>query len=74
MHFPALVAVKWNENFRELYARLVSKHGIKMKALVAVQRKILEMIYILFKTKTIYDKEYENKKQAQKISVQVQVA
>jgi transposase len=74
MHFPALVAVKWDENFRELYARIVSKHGIKMKALVAVQRKILEMIFIVFKNKTIYDKEYENKKQTQKNSVQTQKA
>lgn len=73
MHFPALVAVKWDENFRELYARLVSKHGIKMKALVAVQRKLLEMIFTIFKNKTIYDKEYENKKQIQKNSVQVQI-
>lgn len=74
MHFPALVAVKWDENFRELYARLVSKHGIKMKALVAVQRKLLEMIYTLFKNKSTYDKEYENKKQKQKNSVQTQMA
>lgn len=66
MHFPALVAVKHDENFRELYAKLVSKHGIKMKALVAVQRKLLEMIFILFKNKTIYDKEYENKKRHKK--------
>ncbi len=74
MHFPALVAVKWDENFRELYARLVSKHGIKMKALVAVQRKLLEMIYTLFKNKSTYDKEYENKKEAQKNSAQAQMA
>lgn len=74
MHFPALVAVKWDENFRELYARLVSKQGIKMKALVAVQRKLLEMIFTLFKNKTTYDKEYEYKKQAQKNSVQTQMA
>lgn len=66
MHFPALVALKHDENFRELYAKLVSKHGIKMKALVAVQRKLLEMIFILFKNKTIYDKEYENKKRHKK--------
>ncbi|MFY8067360.1 MAG: IS110 family transposase [Flavobacterium sp.] len=69
MHFPALVAVKWNDNFRELYARLVSKHGIKMKALVAVQRKLLEMIFILFKNQTSYNKEYEK----QKNSVQTQM-
>lgn len=58
MHLPALTAVKWDENFREIYARLISKHGIKMKALVAIQRKILELIYILFKNETVYDKEY----------------
>lgn len=58
MHLPALTAVKWDENFREIYARLISKHGIKMKALVAIQRKILELIYILFKNETFYDKEY----------------
>jgi transposase len=32
-----------------------------MKALVAIQRKILELIYILFKNETIYDKEYLKK-------------
>ena len=60
MHFPSLVAVKWDENFKELYARLVSKHGIKMKALVSIQRKLLEMSYVLYKNQTIYDKEYKN--------------
>lgn len=58
MHLPALTAVKWDDNFKGIYARLVSKHGIKMKALVAIQRKILELIYILFKNETIYNKEY----------------
>jgi transposase len=67
MHFPALVAVKWDENFKELYARLISKHGIKMKALVSVQRKLLEMTYILFKNKTVYDKEYKNSVQTQMV-------
>ena len=58
MHLPSLTAVKWDENFKNIYARLISKNGIKMKALVAVQRKILELIYILFKNETVYDKEY----------------
>jgi transposase len=65
MHFPALVAVKWDDNFKEVYARLVSKHGIKMKALVSVQRKILEMTYVIFKNQTTYDKEYKNSVQTQ---------
>lgn len=65
MHLPALTAVKWDDNFREIYARLISKHGIKMKALVAIQRKILELIYVLFKNETNYDKEYLTKNSVQ---------
>ncbi len=65
MHLPSLTAAKWDENFKNIYARLISKNGIKMKALVAVQRKILELIYILFKNETVYDKEYITKNSAQ---------
>ena len=62
LHLPALSAIKWNDNFRDQYARIVAKHGIKMKGCVAVQRKLLELIYIIYKTKTGYDKDYEYKK------------
>ena len=58
MHLPSLVAVKHDDNYRGIYSRLVGKHGIKMKALVAVQRKLLELIYVLYKNETVYDKEY----------------
>jgi len=69
MHLPGLTAVRWDDNFRDLYARIVSKHGIKMKALLAVQRKLLEMVYTIFKNKIPYDKEYEIKRIEQKNSV-----
>lgn len=58
MHFPALTAIRHDERFKAVFARIVSKHGIKMKAAVAVQRKLLEMMYTLYRTKTAYDKEY----------------
>jgi len=58
MHFPALSAIRHDERFRSIFARLVSKHGIKMKAAVAVQRKLLEMTYTVFKTQTAYNKNY----------------
>ena len=45
-----------------MYHRLVSIYGIKMKALVAVQRKMLELSYILVKNKTTFIKNYEQKK------------
>jgi len=39
MHLPALVARKHDERYKVIYARIVAKHGIKMKAVVAGQRK-----------------------------------
>ena len=58
MHLPALAAIRHDKRFKSLFVRLVSKHGIKMKAAVAVQRKLLEMIYTIFSTNTAYDKNY----------------
>lgn len=61
MHLPALAAIRHDERFKAIYARLVSKHGIKMKAAVAIQRKLLEMIYVIYKTNRPYDKKYLQK-------------
>jgi transposase len=58
MHMPSLTAIRIDEHFKAIFVRLVSKHGIKMKALVAVQRKLLELIYTLWTTNTKYDKDY----------------
>ena len=58
MHMPALAAIRHEERFKAIFARLVSKHGIKMKAAVAVQRKLLEMIYIIYKTNAPFDKKH----------------
>ena len=71
MHLPALAAIRHDERFKAIYARLVSKHGIKMKAAVAVQRKLLEMIYTIYKTNTPYDKNYLNKNQLTKTAIEV---
>lgn len=61
MHLPALAAIRFGDQFKQTFIRLVSRHGIKMKAVVAVQRKLLELIYTLYKTNTLYDKEYLKK-------------
>ena len=58
MHLPALAAIRHDERFKAVFARLVFKHGIKMKAAVAVQRKLLEMIFTIYKANTGYDKKY----------------
>ena len=61
MHLPALAAIRHDDRFKAVFVRLVSKHGIKMKAAVAVQRKLLEMMFTLFKNQTKYDKNFFNK-------------
>ena len=58
MHMPALTGIRTNEHFKNIYLRLISKHGIKMKAVVAVQRKILELVYTLWNTNSKYDTSY----------------
>ncbi|RZM24268.1 MAG: IS110 family transposase [Pedobacter sp.] len=62
MYMPALSAMKHNEQHQVLFVRLVSKHGIKMKAAVAVQRKILELMYSIFKSEKPFDKNYTQPK------------
>jgi transposase len=68
MHLPALTAIRHDERFKAVFVRLVSKHGIKMKAAVAVQRKLLEMTFTIFKTNKKYDKKYFAK-QAEEMEV-----
>ena len=60
MHFPALAAIRTDESFRYIFLRLVSRHGIKMKAIVAIQRKLLKLTYILWKSNTSYCSNYHN--------------
>jgi transposase len=61
MYLPALAAIRSDDRFKAIFARLVGRHGIKMKAAVAVQRKLLEMIFIIYKNSVAYDKDYLKK-------------
>lgn len=56
--FPALVAIRHTNAMRSMYLRLLGKHGIKMKATVAVQKKMLELAFTLWKNETMYDENY----------------
>lgn len=58
LHMPSLTALRYNAHQKDLYIRLVSKHGIKMKGAVAVQRKLLELSYVLVKKKQTFDPHY----------------
>ena len=74
MHLPALTAIRHDQRFKAIFARLVSKHGIKMKGAVAVQRKLLEMCYTIFKTGKPYNKNYLQEVQAVVEEYETQVA
>jgi transposase len=58
MHLPALAAIRHAERYKAIFARIVAKNGIKMKAAVAVQRKLLEMVYTIYKTQKPYEINY----------------
>jgi transposase len=62
MYLPALAAKRSDPKFKSVFLRLVEKHGIKMKAVVAVQRRLLEMIYTIYKTGVPYQKEFQAQK------------
>ena len=50
LHFPALNVVRYGQaNFKEFYERINQRTHIKMKGYVAVQRKLLCLIFTLWK-------------------------
>lgn len=63
MHFPALVAVKHVPEMSALYGRVFDRTRVKLKGYVAVQRKLLVLIYTLFKNDMAYDPERYKKNQ-----------
>lgn len=58
MYMPSLAAIRYNEGFKTIFARIVRRHGIKKKAGVAIQRKLLELMYTLYKKQEPFNKSY----------------
>lgn len=61
LYFPAITSVKYEPMFGQLFKRVLISSGIKMKGYVAVQRKLLILIYTLYKNDATYDPNYLNK-------------
>ena len=55
MYMAAMSSAVHEEHNRNYYNRIVDKTGIKMKGNVAIQRKLLLLIYALFKSGERYD-------------------
>lgn len=65
LFFPALTAAQHEPLFQALYERVKERNPkIKMIGAVAVQRKLLVLIYTLYKKNEPYDPNFENKKAA----------
>ena len=58
LYMPAVTAVTHNEKLKEFYARLNMKFNYKKQSLVAVMRKLLVLIYTLWKSGEDYDPNY----------------
>lgn len=58
LHFPAMTATRQEGIFLEVYNRVYESTKCKMKALVAVQRKLLTTMYALIKNGTMYQIDY----------------
>ena len=65
LFFPALTAIQHEPKMKILYQRILERNPkVKMVGVVAVQRKLLVLIYTLYKTNKPYDSQYEEKQQA----------
>ena len=61
LHMPSHCVITYEQKpFIDLSHRVYEKSGIKMKAYVAVQKKLLLMIYTLWKKDQAYEAEYKN--------------
>ena len=64
LHMPSMTAIRVNPTLKPFYERLKPVKTKPLIALVAVQRKMLVLMYSLWKTNQYYDADYEMKKVA----------
>lgn len=64
LYFPAMVACRFNPILKENYIRIIQKKESKMVGQVAIQRKLLLLIYTLWKNDTIFIEDYKTPKKS----------
>ena len=64
LYMPAMTAARCNPTLKTFYDRVKPTKAKPMIALVAVERKLLVLMYSLWKNEMDYDIEYEQKKTA----------
>lgn len=63
LHMPSMTCVRCNPTLKQFYTRLKPKKAKPLVALVAVQRKLLILMFTLWRNEENYDAEFEKKKQ-----------
>lgn len=58
LYFSAILAVRFNPKFTQIYARHLQKGKKKMVALVAIQRRLLSLMYTLWKKDEYFIENY----------------
>lgn len=59
LYMPAMTATRWNEDIRKLNTRILERNPtIKRKGIIAGMRKLLILIYTLWKKNQAYDPMY----------------
>ena len=62
LFMPAMSASSSNKKMKEVFARLVAKGKNKKAAIIAIARKLLVLIYTLWKNDSVFIQEYERNK------------
>lgn len=63
LHMPSMTCVRCNPTLKQFYNRLKPNKAKPLVALIAVQRKLLILMYTLWKNEEVYDANFETKKQ-----------
>jgi transposase len=58
LYFPALISSRYNQDFKNIYERINAKKSSKMVGVTALQRKILLLIYSLWKKDQSFIEDY----------------
>jgi transposase len=61
LHFPALSAIRYEPRFQQMSARITQKTSLKMKGIVAVQRKLLVLVYTLYRNNVPFESSYQSR-------------
>jgi transposase len=64
LYFPAVCASQHDPKHKAIYTRIHEKTTIKMKGAVAIQRRLLVLIFTFYKNNVRYDEHYQQAEKA----------